>query len=333
MNNIRTVRNAKTRGIAALLSALAVAGLAGCGREPALPPEAAAPAPRPPAAVEMAVAEPEPAVAPPAEEQLVVAEPIAEVPQAVAVQAPEPLSVDDAEAPPEVPDAVASAPASTEPAFEVIEVPSSAAVPPAEGDAGEEGFDPAKILGRELAPGEKLLSVASRWSDKNWLGEGWQKRSAVPVEDVTRSGLSNYPVLVTLRYEDGMKPDFADVRFTSADGITELPYAIESVKESHEATMRVRVPSISTSGYALVFAYFANQGAAAAADPGILDGFVPAEREPQASVADLTTRRAMEYIVVSPELTEQMNRLKAGVAATEAPPPELDHDTAAQPQP
>lgn len=108
-----------------------------------------------------------------------------------------------------------------------------------------------------------------------WLS-GWQYRKAVPIAGGSEAA-ANYPVPVTVHYGAGADSaghvylnshglvDFTDLRFTAADGITALPYWVESKTDSDQALVWVRVDAIPTAG-ASIFVYYGNAAAASASD-------------------------------------------------------------------
>ncbi len=110
-----------------------------------------------------------------------------------------------------------------------------------------------------------------------WLG-GWTFRKTVPIAGGSEAA-ANYPVPVTVHYGAGTAApghvylnnhslaDFADLRFTAADGITALPYWVESKTDSDQALVWVRVDAIPVSpGTGQVYAYYGNPTAASASD-------------------------------------------------------------------
>ena len=73
----------------------------------------------------------------------------------------------------------------------------------------------------------------------NWYDDNWQYSRAITidhteVQDVAdpSTTYANFPVLVYATGLSNIKANGADVRFTSSDGITELPREIESYKKS-----------------------------------------------------------------------------------------------------
>jgi hypothetical protein len=90
--------------------------------------------------------------------------------------------------------------------------------------------------------------------------------------------LSNYQVRITVYYGSGTssgdtvylnglcKRDFSDLRFTGPDGVTLLPYWIESYTASSVAYVWVKIPSIPASGSTVFYLYYGNPSASSASD-------------------------------------------------------------------
>ncbi|MBX6359880.1 MAG: DUF2341 domain-containing protein [Acidobacterium ailaaui] len=101
----------------------------------------------------------------------------------------------------------------------------------------------------------------------NWFSPSWQYRSAVTITNSNGSTLSNFQVKVQL----GSNFDFtkaaangADIRFTASDGLTAIPFWIESWN-STSAVLWVNVPSIPTTG-TTIFMYYGNPSATTASN-------------------------------------------------------------------
>ncbi len=92
---------------------------------------------------------------------------------------------------------------------------------------------------------------------------GWSYRQPITVSNSSGAVLTNYQVKLTVNYvASKMKSDFSDLRFTRLDGVTLLPYYIESYTASTSAVVWVKVDSIPTSG-SQIFMYYGNSSAAA----------------------------------------------------------------------
>ena len=99
--------------------------------------------------------------------------------------------------------------------------------------------------------------IATSW---DWLG-GWQYRRQVNISGGVEQ-LSDCQVRVEVPWSSGMLQDYGDIRFTSSDGTTLLPYWIE-ISDSTSAKVWVKVPSIPAGG-ATVYVYYGNPDATSA---------------------------------------------------------------------
>lgn len=124
------------------------------------------------------------------------------------------------------------------------------------------------------AAGSDLKLYALAFPDwDSWIAnEVWtpyQKRVAHTIAGSTDGTLTNYPVEITVirgagsstgstLYAPDCRADFADIRFTAADGVTQIPYYLESVV-GNTATFLVNVPSIPASpGTTTIYVYWLN---------------------------------------------------------------------------
>jgi hypothetical protein len=97
------------------------------------------------------------------------------------------------------------------------------------------------------------LMVAQSWYDDNW-----QYRIPLIVSNPGTNGLWDFQVNITLNASNidvsKVKDDWSDIRFTEFDGVTLIPFWIESYT-STSASVWVKVPGIPVSG-ATVFLYY-----------------------------------------------------------------------------
>ncbi len=121
----------------------------------------------------------------------------------------------------------------------------------------------------------KLYALSVPEADE-WLLSGtwapYHNRAAHTIVGSTDGALTNYPVEITVirgtgtssgstLYAPECRADFADIRFTAADGVTQIPYYLESVVGS-TATFLVNVPSNPASpGTTTIYVYWANPAA------------------------------------------------------------------------
>jgi len=100
--------------------------------------------------------------------------------------------------------------------------------------------------------------------NSEWYNLSWGQRKRVRILNNDNQAYASTAVKIIVNYENTMQPDFEDLRFTSDNGLTEIPFWIERYTASTEAQVWVRVPSLPASGYATVFMYYGNNSAVAA---------------------------------------------------------------------
>jgi len=126
-------------------------------------------------------------------------------------------------------------------------------------------FSKGTLLGTKIVGTNEAASVVLDLGGDIWYNTNWLKRAPVTITN-TGSALSDYQVKIILPYDADMKSDFSDIRFTTDDGATEIPYWIESKTDSVEAVVWVKVPSITASGNTTIYIYYGNPSASSASD-------------------------------------------------------------------
>ena len=117
-----------------------------------------------------------------------------------------------------------------------------------------------------------LLSQQSqfRWRNDNgglgaptseWYDLDWENRAQVRIQHLSPSA-SNVPVKVVLPHVTGMDANFADLRFTAANGQTIIPHWVERFTVNDEAVVWVLVPQLTLNEVESVYVYFNNTSAA-----------------------------------------------------------------------
>ncbi len=105
-------------------------------------------------------------------------------------------------------------------------------------------------------------------SSQVWVDQLWSKRKQVTVDNTLNpEDLTNYQVRVNVQYDSDMNSDFSDLRFTSNDEKTLLPYWIESYTASTSAVVWVNVPSVSASSTETIYMYYGNPSASSESNP------------------------------------------------------------------
>ena len=106
-------------------------------------------------------------------------------------------------------------------------------------------------------------------SAQGWLDTSWQYRRAVTVANPGATALTDHQVLITLDSSFNFaaaRTDGSDIRLTSDDGTTLIPFWIERWDPgAQQASLWTKVPSITTSG-TTVYLYYGNSAASSASD-------------------------------------------------------------------
>jgi len=94
--------------------------------------------------------------------------------------------------------------------------------------------------------------------DSEWFNASWDSRQRVRVDNADATAYSNAAVKLNVTYDAAMRSDFADLRFTTNDGVTPTDHFIESYTASTDAVVWVSVPTLPASETATLFMYFDN---------------------------------------------------------------------------
>jgi len=104
---------------------------------------------------------------------------------------------------------------------------------------------------------------------QDWLGPAWQYRNTIAITNAGSILLNDYQVRVALGSSFDFtkaKSDGGDVRFTSDDGVTLIPFWIEAWDPNNKtAILWVKVPSIPSVGASL-YLYYGNPAALTASN-------------------------------------------------------------------
>ena len=112
-----------------------------------------------------------------------------------------------------------------------------------------------------------LLLFAISLLSGGWYRSGWCSRRPIMIDN-SNSGniLWDFQVGIQIPYYAFMQENFDDIRFTTDDGVTEIPYWIEEYTAAGEATVWVRVPHISAYSTEKIYLYYHNQSAESASN-------------------------------------------------------------------
>jgi hypothetical protein len=112
-----------------------------------------------------------------------------------------------------------------------------------------------------------FIQQVSAQPGQGWL-DGWTHRKQIEIDhNKVDASLSGFPVAVMLdagNFEFSLaRPDGHDIRFASADGLTELVFE----RELHDASAQnavywVRIPSVDPGANTVFYIYYGNSGAA-----------------------------------------------------------------------
>jgi hypothetical protein len=114
--------------------------------------------------------------------------------------------------------------------------------------------------------GSPQIGLATSKGPPAWYNPSWTRRKQITATNSNPSSLAGYQVKINIDYDSDMKTDFADLRFIDADGVTPIPYWIESYVASTSAAVWVRVPYIPASGSTTIYMYYGNSAATSLSD-------------------------------------------------------------------
>jgi len=104
-------------------------------------------------------------------------------------------------------------------------------------------------------------------ADPAWYSPRWTKRKTITVDNsLNPNSLIDYQVKITVSYDSDMATDFSDLRFSGSDGVTLIPYWIESYVASVSAVVWIKVPNIPASSTTTIYLYYGNLNSSSASD-------------------------------------------------------------------
>jgi len=108
-----------------------------------------------------------------------------------------------------------------------------------------------------------IASALTSLNAQSWIGP-WTDRRPVTISNPGATVLTNYQVKITLtnstfNFNDA-KNDGSDIRLTTSDGTTLIPFWIEEWNYGTQATIWVKVPSIPVAG-TTIYLYYGNNAA------------------------------------------------------------------------
>jgi hypothetical protein len=94
--------------------------------------------------------------------------------------------------------------------------------------------------------------------DIEWYDSNWGQRQRVRFANNDNTEYTNGAFLITVPYDSDMQADFDDLRFTAADGVTEIDFWIERFTSSVSADVWVQLPTLPAAGTVSTFMYYGN---------------------------------------------------------------------------
>jgi len=111
-----------------------------------------------------------------------------------------------------------------------------------------------------------LLLQGNVVTAQTWMNP-WQNRQLVPIINYNLVDLSDFQVEVNVPYHECMDSTFTDIRFTTDDGTTTLPYWERHISKGEKAVFYVKVPAMGLYSTTNLYMYFGNASAVSDSDP------------------------------------------------------------------
>lgn len=111
-----------------------------------------------------------------------------------------------------------------------------------------------------------FILISHSLSSQSWLGP-WENRQLISVVNYNYQDIEDYQTRFDITYQDGMSPNFDDIRFTNSTGNEIMPHWLEFFEEGQKAVFWVKIDSISAFGSEDFYMYFGNPSATSTSDP------------------------------------------------------------------
>ena len=97
----------------------------------------------------------------------------------------------------------------------------------------------------------------------------WSEVCSFIINGSPDGNFENYQIKVTIPYQSFMQTNFADIRFTLVDGVTEIPYYLQSYTSGVSATFVLNIPNITegTSNSQEIMVYAGNDNVTTTSNP------------------------------------------------------------------
>ncbi len=113
-----------------------------------------------------------------------------------------------------------------------------------------------------------LFGICGPAHAQTWMNSAWRYRSEVSISNPNGNPLANFQVKVTLDASFDFahaQSNGADLRVTSSDGVTLIPFWIADWRAGNTAAIWVQIPTIPEAG-ATIWLYYGNSAAASASN-------------------------------------------------------------------
>ena len=94
---------------------------------------------------------------------------------------------------------------------------------------------------------------------KAWYNPAWTRMKKIDIVNNADTSFQEYLIDIIVTYDEDMKTDFSDLRFTDDDG-NQLPYWIGEKKTGESAHVLVRIPSLPI-GHTIIYMFYGNPSA------------------------------------------------------------------------
>jgi len=100
-------------------------------------------------------------------------------------------------------------------------------------------------------------------ADASWYDPNWSSRRPIVIDNTSNSDtLYDFQVGLNIPYYSEMQDDFDDIRYTTDDEDTSIPYWIEEYSLSTSAITWVKIPIVPALDTAIIYLYYGNPNAA-----------------------------------------------------------------------
>jgi hypothetical protein len=104
--------------------------------------------------------------------------------------------------------------------------------------------------------------------NSEWLDTSFANRSLIRVLNNDNQTYATATVKVNISYDSAMRAEFEDLRFTTEDGQTEIPFWLEKYTASTDAQVWVQIPGLDANDFAHIYMYYGSSTAVSVSDGG-----------------------------------------------------------------